>query len=182
MYVVFELSHSFEKSLQHNYNLHFGEALNLNSAFPHSNTGTAHSHMTLQALEISPLPRHMQCRDVDSIGSEPWLRKIRRERYSHTKKGIYEMKTNSKLPASSTSVLDTSSYVYSFRRGYLDLERFLGTTSSLCIPLREFLESQVNDVETKCEVTEIHDFVRSMSMDSFEAFYESMLFCTVLCT
>ena len=43
------------------------------------------------------------------------------------------------------------------------------------------LESQVNDAETKCEVTEIHAFVRSLSVDSYEVFYESMLFAALHC-
>ena len=137
--------------------------------------------MTLQALEISPLPRHMQFRDVDSIGSEPWLRKIRRERYSHTKKGIYEMKTNSKLQPRARLYLIPHLMFTLFGEDILTSRDSLELLQVFVSALRDFLESQVNDVETKCEVTEIHDFVRSMSMDSFEAFYESMLFAALYC-
>ena len=138
---------------------------------------TAHSHMTLQALLITPLPRHLRC-NVDLTGSGAWLRKVRREGSYHTREA---MDLNSKLQPRARLYLIPHILFTLFGEDILSSKDSLELLQIFIIALRDLLESQVNDAETKCEVTEIHAFVRSLSVDSYEVFYESMLFAALYC-
>ena len=137
---------------------------------------SSHSHMTSDILELSPLPRTMRCSSsiCSNASAKTWLRQLKSGKDYHSKK-------KNKLKRRSRLYLTPHLMFTIFSDDFLCSIDSLELLQLFVSALRDFMESQVNDAETKCEVTEIHPIVRSLSLHSFDIFLESTLFSTLYC-